>query len=261
MLLAAACLAGCGYLHRADGDETEKFTENQLFDAARAELAKENWNKATLYYQRFEIRYPYSKYTQQAMLDNAYAYYKSGQQELALAELDRFIKLYPNQPRLDYAYYLKALCAFNGDLGLLGNFSGQDPTERDPKTIREAFDSYREVVTRFPNSPYAEDSRQRMTYIVNALASHEVHAARYYMKRGAYVAAANRIQYSLKEFPLAPANEEGLLILVKSYDALGMNDLRDDAERVMKVNFPNSRYLTGDVPDGKGHRWWQLWNE
>ena len=131
-------------------------------------------------------------------------------------------------------------------------------TERDPKAARDAFDAFKDLVTRFPDSKYAPDSVQRMNYLVNSLASHEIHVARYYMKRGAYVAAANRAQYALKTYPRAPANEEGLLILVQAYDKLGMTDLRNDAERVMKANFPDSKYLTGK--GGKGASWWQIWN-
>ena len=131
-------------------------------------------------------------------------------------------------------------------------------TERDPKASRDSFDAFRDLVTRFPDSKYAEDSISRMNYLVNSLAAHEVHVARYYMRRGAYVAAANRVQYSVKTYPKAPANEEGLLILVQAYDKLGMTDLRNDAERVMKTNFPDSKYLSGKA--AKDTRWWQIWN-
>ncbi len=133
-------------------------------------------------------------------------------------------------------------------------------TERDPKAAREAFDAFKDLVTRYPNSKYASDSIQRMNYLVNALASHEVHVARYYMKRGAYVAAANRAQFALKTYPQAPANEEGLVILVNAYDRLGMNDLRNDAERVMKTNFPSSKYLKGQGSDKPWWTFWQIWN-
>ena len=193
----------------------------------------------------------------QAQLETAYAYYKSGEQALAIAAADRFIKLHPNHPHVDYAYYLKGLVNFNEDLGLLAGLANQDLSERDPKGAREAFDSFRELVTRFPDSRYAEDSRQRMQYLVNSLAQHEVHVARYYYRRGAYVAAINRAQTAVKNFPQAPANEEALFLLVKSYDALGMTDLRDDSERVMRLNYPDSVYFAGGPADGRP--WWQLW--
>jgi outer membrane protein assembly factor BamD len=149
------------------------------------------------------------------------------------------------------------LANFNEDLGLLHIVSRQDLTERDPKAARDAFDAFRELVQRHPSSKYAEDARARMSYLVNALASHEVHVARYYLKRGAYVAAANRAQASLKNYPQAPANEEGLLIMVKAYDAMGLTDLRNDAERVMLKNFPKSKYLSGDGRPDKP--WWVIW--
>ena len=156
-------------------------------------------------------------------------------------------------------YYLRGLANFNDDLGWLGYISGQDLTERDPKAAREAFEAFKDLVTRFPDSKYTPDAIARMNYLVNALAAHEVHVARYYMKRGAYVAAANRAQTALKTYPQAPANEEGLVILVRAYDALGMKDLRDDAERVLKKNFPESQYLKGD-PRKASVPWWQFWN-
>jgi outer membrane protein assembly factor BamD len=131
-------------------------------------------------------------------------------------------------------------------------------TERDPKAARESFEAFKVLVTRFPESRYAPDAVARMQYLVNALASHEIHVARYYMKRKAYIAAANRAQFSLKSYPRAPANEEGLVILVQAYDALGLKELRDDAERVMKKNFPDSRYLKGDVGQPETS-WWRIW--
>jgi outer membrane protein assembly factor BamD len=171
---------------------------------------------------------------------------------------ERFIKLHPNHPNVDYAYYLKGLANFNDNMGILGHIGDQDMTERDPKATRLAFDAFKELATRFPDSRYTPDAIARMSYLVNALAAHEIHVARYYMKRGAYVAAANRAQFTLKTYPRAPANEEGLVILVQAYDALALHDLRDDAERVMKKNFPDSKYLKGG--GGNNASWWRLWN-
>jgi len=163
----------------------------------------------------------------------------------------------PDHPSVDYAYYLKGLVNFNEDLGLLGHVSNQDLTERDPKAARESFEAFKELATRFPESKYAPDAAARMKYLVNALAAHEVHVARYYMKRGAFVAAANRAQTAVKTYPDAPANEEALFIMVKAYDALGLNDLRDDSERVMKKNFPNSEYYKRGL--NRKEPWWKLW--
>jgi outer membrane protein assembly factor BamD len=239
-------------------DETRGWSANKLYTEAKSELGDGNYEKAIKLYEKLESRYPYGRYAQQAQLEIAYAYYKDKDVASATAAADRFIKLHPNHPSVDYAYYLRGLASFNDDLGLFGSYTGQDLTERDPKASREAFQAFKDLVTRFPDSKYTPDSIQRMNYLVNALASHEVHVARYYMKRSAFVAAANRAQYALKNYPQAPANEEGLLILVQAYDKLGMTDLRDDAERVLKTNFPKSKYLTGKATDGKS--WWQIWN-
>lgn len=250
-------LGGCGLLPEQI-DETRGWSAAKLYAEAKSELGSGGYENAIKLYEKLESRYPYGRFAQQAQIEIAYAHYKNDEPALAIAAADRFIKLHPNHPSVDYVYYLRGLANFNEDLGMLGLVSNQDLTERDPKAAREAFDAFKELAVRFPNSKYAPDAVQRMNYLVNALASHEVHVARYYMKRGAYVAAANRAQYALKTYPQAPANEEGLLIMVKAYDALGMTELRTDAERVMLKNFPNSAYLKGgpkkDVP------WWQLWN-
>ena len=256
-LFLALCLSACGLL-QDQTDETRGWSANKLYTEAKSELGDGNYEKAIKLYEKLESRYPYGRYAQQAQLEIAYAYYKDKDVASSIAAADRFIKLHPNHPSVDYAYYLRGLASFNDDLGLLGSYAGQDMTERDPKASREAFQAFKDLVTRFPDSKYTPDSIQRMNYLVNALASHEVHVARYYMKRSAFVAAANRAQYALKNYPQAPANEEGLLILVQAYDKLGMTDLRNDAERVMKTNFPRSKYLTGKATDGKP--WWQFWN-
>jgi outer membrane protein assembly factor BamD len=257
--ILALCLAACGMLD--DVDETKGWSANKLYTEAKNELNDGNYERAIKLYEKLEARFPYGRFAQQAQLEVGYAYYKDKDVASAIAATERFIKLHPNHPSVDYAYYLRGLANFNDDLGLLGSWTGQDMTERDPKAAREAFEAFKDLVTRYPGSKYAPDSIQRMNYLVNALASHEVHVARYYMKRGAYVAAANRAQFALKTYPQAPANEEGLLILVNAYDKLGMMDLRNDAERVMKTNFPTSRYLTGKGNDKPWWTFWQIWNQ
>ncbi|MBI4193998.1 MAG: outer membrane protein assembly factor BamD [Betaproteobacteria bacterium] len=256
-LTIISLVGGCGLLPE-QVDETRGWSAAKLYSEARSDLNDRNYERAIKLYEKLEARYPYGRYAQQAQIEIAYAYFKDGETASAIAAADRFIKLHPNHPNVDYMYYLKGLANFNEDLGLLGFVGGQDMTERDPKAARAAFDAFKDLVTRFPESKYTPDGVQRMNYLVNALAAHEVHVARYYMKRGAYVAAANRAQAALKTYPQAPANEEGLLILVKAYDALGMNDLRDDAERVMVKNFPNSKYLKSG--SGRDAPWWQIWN-
>jgi outer membrane protein assembly factor BamD len=261
IVILALCLGACGLLPE-QVDETKGWSANKLYTEAKTMLEEGSYEKAIKLYEKLEARYPYGRYAQQAQLEIAYAYYKDKDTASAIAAADRFIKLHPNHPAVDYAYYLKGLANFNEEFGILGKMqssvTGQDMTERDPKAARESFDAFRDLVARFPDSKYTPDAIDRMNYLVNSLASHEVHVARYYMRRGAYVAAANRVQFSLKTYPKAPANEEGLLILVQAYDKLGMTDLRNDAERVMKTNFPNSKYLTGKFT--RGSPWWQIWN-
>jgi len=259
LALVALLIAGCGVFSGKEDDETAGWSAQRLYGEAKDAMASKEWARAIKYFEKLEARYPYGRFAQQAQLEVAYCHFKEGERALAVAAADRFIKLYPNHPHVDYAYYLKGLINFNELQGFLSFLTTPDMTDRDPKSSREAFEAFKEVVTRFPDSKYAADSAARMRYLVNALASHEVHVARYYMKRGAYIAAANRAQYAIRHYPQAPAVEEAVFILVKAYDALGMTELRDAADRVMHKNFPNSEYLKSggrktDVP------WWRIWD-
>jgi outer membrane protein assembly factor BamD len=234
-------LAACSLSDRHD--PTAGYSAEKLYREAKEALEGGQYDLAIKRYETLEARFPYGRYSQQGQLEIAYAYYKQNEQVSAVAATDRFMKLHPNHPNVDYAYYLKGLVYFNEDLGLLGKVARQDRTERDPKAARDSFDAFKELVQRFPESKYTPDALARMKYLVNALASHEVHVARYYMKRGAYVAAANRAQYALKNYPQAPAQEEALLIMIQAYDVLGMPELRNDAERILRKNFPDSAQL------------------
>jgi outer membrane protein assembly factor BamD len=251
-------LAGCSSLPD-QVDETVGWNAQKLYSEAKESMSDGAWDRAIKMFEKLESRYPYGRYAQQAQLEVAYAYYKSNEPASAIAACDRFIKLHPNHPNVDYAYYLKGLANFNEDLGLLGSLANQDLSERDPKATRESFDTFKELAQRFPDSKYTPDAKLRMRYLVNALASYEVHVARYYYNRGAYVAAANRAQGALKDFPQSPAMEEALFLMVKSYDALKMNDLRDDADRVLHKNFPKSRYFTANGTVTNDRPWWKMW--
>lgn len=242
----------------SEHDETRTWSVQKLYAEARQELADRNWENAIKHYERIESRYPFGRFAQQAQIEVAYAHWKNEDSASALSAIDRFVKQHPNHPSVDYMYFLRGLINFNDDLGILGFFSGQDLSERDPKAAADAFAAFKELVVRFPESKYTPDAIQRMNYLVNALASHEIHVARYYLKRKAYVAAANRAQFALKTYPGAPANEEGLVVMVKAYDAMGMTTLRDDAERVLNRNFPDSIYLRGGPKSNAP--WWQIWN-
>lgn len=241
-VLAAALLlaAACGTVDR---DPTAKMTAEQLYAEAKTELAVGNWQRSRDLFNRLEARFPFGRYAQQAQMEIAYTYYKEGESAQAISACDRFLKLNPNHPNADYVYYLKGLATFNDDLGLFGNALGHDPTARDPKAMREAFDVYKELLARFPEGKYAADANARMNYLVTAMAQSEVNIARFYLQRGAFVAAAQRAQGAVRDYSGTPAAEEALSILVRAYDGLGLPQLRDDARRVLERNYPDSRHL------------------
>ncbi|WP_237763365.1 outer membrane protein assembly factor BamD [Thiobacillus denitrificans] len=256
LLAAALTIGGCGLLPEIK-DETAGWSAQRIYAEAKDNLNSGNYERAVKLFETLESRYPFGRYAQQAQLEVAYAYYKDDEPISAIAACDRFIKLHPNHPNVDYAYYLKGLANFNDDLGLLGNLVNQDLSERDPRAARDAFLAFKELVTRFPDSKYADDSTARMKYLVNALAGNEVHVAKYYLKRKAWVAAANRAKEVLKTYPEAPALEEALAIMVVAYDKLELTDLRDDAQRVLTLNFPSSKYAKGVSTEGKA--WYRFW--
>ncbi|NJD24240.1 MAG: outer membrane protein assembly factor BamD [Betaproteobacteria bacterium] len=256
LLSMAAALAGCG-MFGDPKDETANWSASRLYSEAKDAQADGAWDKAAKFLEKLEARFPYGQYAVQAQLELGYVYWKAEEPGSALAACDRFIKLHPNHPAVDYAYYLKGLINFNENQGFAGYISSQDLTERDPKAARDAFDAFKELATRFPKSKYTPDAIQRMNYLVNAMASHEVHVARYYMRRGAYLAAANRAQTAVKTYPQAPAVEEALYVLMAAYENLGMEDLRADAERVLRKNFPESKYFTEGWE--RKSAWWKLW--
>ncbi|WP_293007330.1 outer membrane protein assembly factor BamD [Nitrosomonas sp.] len=254
-------LSACGLLSDRTDDQ-EDWSVNKFYSEAREKLDDGSYAAAIKLYETLESRYPYGRIAQQAQLEIAYAHYKNDEPASAIAAADRFIKLYPNHANVDYAYYIKGLANFNEGWGMLGFLLKgpfkQDMSERDPKASYESFEVFKELVARFPESKYAADSRQRMAYLLNLLAMGEIHTARYYMKRKAYIAAANRAQNAVKEYPPTPATEEALYIMIRAYEALEMYDLRDDAERVMRINFPNSIFLA-ELPDVGAKAWWEFW--
>ncbi len=261
VIVALACgwlLGACGLFSAEEFDETKDWSVQKMYAEAKSEAGDRNWEKAIKLYEKLESRYPFGRFAQQAQIEVAYAHWKNEDSASAQAAIDRFVKLHPNHPSAPYMYYLRGLIFFNEDLGILGFIGGQDLSERDPKAAGDSFNAYKELVTRFPESKYTPDAILRMNYLVNSLASHEIHVAHYYMKRKAYVAAANRVQFAIKTYSGAPANEEGLVILVQAYDALGMTRLRDDARRVLDKNFPDSVYLKGGPKTD--HSWWQFWS-
>lgn len=258
-MLSAVAFVSLAACSTADPpDPTIGWTPERLYAEARDELASGNRQAAIKLLEKLESRYPFGHWAEQAQLDIAWAQFKDNERALSLAAIDRFMKLHPNHPALDYALYLKGLVNFNEQEGLLARFGNQDLSERDQAALRESFDAFKELVTRFPDSKYAPDAEARMRYLVNSMARGKVHIARYYYSRGAYVAAANRAQEVIRDYQEAPALEEALYLLVRSYEKLGLDDMRADAERVLRRSFPNSELLTKGFPEDD-RRWWQVW--
>lgn len=249
-------LAGCS---TTTVDPTAKMTPEEIYADAKDSMSIGAFDKAIPLLEKLEGRAAGSLLAQQAQLDRAYAHFRSGEQAQAVVALDRFIRLHPASPALDYALYLKGTVNFNDDLGFLSGITRMDLSERDQKAAKESFEAYRELVTRFPASRYAPDARLRMGYVVNSLAQYEVHVARYYFSRGAYLAAINRCQTAIADYGSAPAVEEALAILMKSYDALNMTQLRDDTLRVLEQNFPDSAFLPKNSHKTEAKSWWKLW--
>ncbi len=219
-----------------------------------------NLDKTIKTLETLQSRYPYGRYAQQAQMEIAYAYYKHEEPEAALTAVDRFIKQYPNSVNLDYVYYLKGLINFIDNTSFLQRLSQQDPAERDPQSARDSFDAYRELVTRFPDSRYAPDARVRMQYLINILARSEIRVADYYLRRGAYIAAVNRANSVLKEFPQTPQTRDALQIMVRAYDAMGQKDLRDDTQRVLDLNIARDGVKPGSQDASLGEKpWWRFW--
>jgi outer membrane protein assembly factor BamD len=249
-------LSGCG---SSPKDESASTTAERLYKEARDDMEAGSYERAIKSLERVEGLAAGSLLAQQALLDMAYLHWRSGERTTALTTIDRYIKLNPSSPAYDYALYLRGVINFVDNLGLLGNLFDQDISERDQAASRESYQSFKQLVDQFPNSRYAPDARQRMNHIVNSLAAYEVHVARYYFRRGAYLAAANRAQQAVTEFQHSPATEEALYILVQAYDKLQMTQLRDDAERVLKLNYPDSAFLTRGLGARDPRPWWKFW--
>lgn len=257
LAFTAALLSGCGIFADKLGDK-KNWTIEQTYKDAKQELDSGNYVGAIKAYEALEARYPFGRFAQQAQLDVAYAHYKNGDTAEAVAASDRFMKLHPNHATFDYALYIKALTYFKPDLGLFGDVLGLDVAERDPKALRESFEVFKDLVTRFPDSRYAADSRTRMAYLVNALAKHDVAVAKYYLSRGAYLAAVNRAQNVVQRYPQAPAIEEALMLSIQGYEKMGDATLAEASKRVLEKNFPKNASIAKGG-DGDKKAWWKLW--
>ncbi|MDO4693937.1 MAG: outer membrane protein assembly factor BamD [Eikenella sp.] len=256
----AVALSACSSTSAIDKEAqaTQDWPVERLYAEANDELHSGNYNRAVKLYEVLQSRFPNTRYAAQAQLDTTYAYYKDEQQAQALAHVERFLRLHPHHQNTDYALYLKALILFNEDKSFLNKLASQDWSDRDPKANRDAYHAFNELVTRYPDSKYAADAREKMARLVDALGGNEMAIARYYMERGAYLAAANRAQTVISQYQNTRYVEEALAMMIAAYDKLEKPQLRDDTRRVLAQNFPQSPYLEqpwrpNNIP------WWRYW--
>lgn len=256
LILALLALAtACSKNVRLDAAET--MPADALYAEAKRSLDAESYDRAVKFYQRLVARFPYGTYHEQGQIDLAYALYERDKHEEALSAANRFIKLYPTHARIDYAYYLRGLINFNRQAGFLERYFRSDLTRRDLQYIRQSFQDFNELVEKFPQSSYAPDARQRMIFLRNGLAQGEIMVASYYLRRGAWVAAAQRAKFVLETYQEAPQTGDALAIMTESYTRLGQSKLAEDASRVLKQNYPEHPYFAGNWP-AKRSLWRQL---
>ncbi len=257
-LLLSSTLSGCVIFgDPTELDDTKGWQAQRIYEEGALKMADKSYDDALRYFQILESRFPHGRYATQAQLEIIYAHYKKQDPVSTIAAADRFIKLHPNHRNVDYAYYLKGLATFN-ERGPFEKLTRQQINDRDPNALRLSFAALKELVERYPKSRYAKDATLRMEYIVNTLAQHELHVARYYMKRQAYVAAANRAKYVLEFYPRTAAVEEALVILVSAYDYMDLIDLKQDNLRVLKTNYPENPLITGKIIRDE-RVWWKFW--
>lgn len=236
-LLLFSCLLSCS--SNDEKDDVDDWEVERLYSEAKGRLEAGDYSQAVQLYGKLEARFPFGKYARQALLDIAYAHYLSEQPDQALAAADRFIKLYPQNPHVDYVWYLKGLVNFNRGKELTKRYLPTDESQRDPQSALRAFEDFDKLVRRYPNSDYAPDARARMRYLRNTLARHEVNVANYYMRRGAFLAAANRARYVVQNYPRTLAVPDALALMSRSYKILEIPDLSLDAARVLEMNYPD----------------------
>jgi outer membrane protein assembly factor BamD len=245
-LIAGLQLTGCA-LFKEPRDETKNWTPQQIQTAAKTALNEGDYETSIKYYEILEARYPLGTFAQQAQLDMIYAYYKFEEAESAIAAAERFIKLYPRHPKVDYAYYMRGLAHFNENFGLIERYLPLNLSERDQAATRRSFQNFAELLKLFPESTYADDAKQRMVYLRNQLAQYELNVADFYMRRGAYLAAANRAQYVAQHFNKTPAVPDALTILAKAYKKMGYEDLAEDTLKVLKLNHSNYAEIAAEI--------------
>jgi outer membrane protein assembly factor BamD len=246
-------LSGCASKGQ-DIDPTANWSVEKLYQDGSAEMNDGNYKDAADRFIAVEARFPFGPYAQQSLINLAYVQWKQNEPEQALATIARFEQQYPNHPGTDYMLYLKGLILFTPPSAVFSRFTQQDPSERDPQALRNSYEAFNSLITRFPDSRYAPDARKRMSWLVNIMADHQVHLARFYYDRQGYVAAINRAQNVITEFEGVPASESALYIMMMSYKKLGLTELSQDSERVLLANFPNTKLIANGFPD-KYSKW------
>jgi len=256
ILMLATSLIGCqsvGKLFGKKEEATETLPVEEMYAQAKAAMEGRNYDRAGRFYQRLVSRFPYGPYSEQALLELAYVQHKQAKTEEATSTINRFIRTYPTHRHIDYAYYLKALINFDRSSSILLRVARQDMSARDLGAPTQSLNDFADVVRRYPNSRYAPDARQRMVYLRNMLAQHELNVGLYYLRRDAYVAAANRGKYLLQTYPQSAFDGDAVALMAASYTALGQDDLAADARRVLELNYPDHDYLRGGSwPKGDG---------
>lgn len=232
MTLLSACAS-------IDEDPTRDWSAEQLYEEAKNALDRGYYETAIDYYETLEARYPFGRYAQQAQIEGAYAYYKYNELDSAIAAADRFIKLHPLHEHADYAWYLKGLANFDRTRDYFDFIIDSNPSENDPTPMIRSFDDFGYLLRNYPGSRYSQDARQRMVYLRNELAEYELDVADYYVRRGAWVAAANRAKYVMEHYQGAESMPAALATMITAYRRLGLDDLAADAARVLRVNFPD----------------------
>lgn len=238
-------------------DDTKGWQADRIYAEGEQKMQDKDYDKAIGYFQKLESRFPHGVYATQAQLEIAYAYFKKDDPVSCVAAADRFIKLHPNHPNVDYAYYLKGLASFN-ERGIIEKATAQEISDRDPKALKISFAALKELTERYPKSRYYKDATQRMVYLVNTLSQHEMHVARYYMKRQAYLAALNRAKYVLEYYPNSISVEEALVVSISAYDYMDLQDLKEDTLRILKTNYPQNPMVNGKVSEDE-KIWWKFW--
>ena len=249
MLLVAVTGTGCGKIFKKDKDTVEGQPVEEIYDKAHASMRNGNWAQAELNFRKLIAQYPYGPYTEQALMETAYAQYKSGKMEDAVSTIDRFLRTYPTQRNVPYMYYLRGLANSQRDTVFLQKAWKLDASRRDLATPQQAYSDFNLLTERYPNSRYAADARQRMVALRNLFARHDLDTALYYLRRDAWVAAAARGKYLLETYPQSEYQNDAVAVLAEAYTQLGNETLAADARRVLEKNDPQHPWLTGNWPD------------